>query len=276
MKKRILAMIACSLVIVAALALPATAMYEQDENYEYNVVELWAGVAFPDSGNRQGGATILTYYGTVEYCENGVLYTYSGEVNLGCVYGEAIIISTIEKSIEIYIENGRYYYDDIYGENRVYVTDIVFTYYSSDVSYVDIIYMHQLGFEFDGLACMDDYVTAGDIVEREMEIEQAYEDGHTAGYKQGSAEGYTNGKAEGYTNGKAEGYNLGYAAGEQSEVTKSFGELVSDIALAPYTAVSRMFDFEIFGINVAGAICEVFTALVALILIGVLMKYTKG
>ena len=89
------------------------------------------------------------------------------------------------------------------------------------------------------------------------------------GKEQGYNDGYTVGKTEGITEGKAEGYNTGYKAGEQSTVTRDFKSLLGDIVSAPYRAVSQMFDFEVFGINVAGAICTLFT----LVCIGIVISF---
>lgn len=111
-----------------------------------------------------------------------------------------------------------------------------------------------------------------------------YNAGETFGYENGYADakvehynlGYAAGKTFGYENGyaeaKVEHYNLGYAAGEQSTVTRDFKNIVSEIAFAPYKAISAMFDFEVFGINIAGAIFTIFTLLVFAIVLGFVIK----
>ena len=103
-----------------------------------------------------------------------------------------------------------------------------------------------------------------------------YNDGDETGYKNGYADGQSLGYSDGYTNGESagysNGYNLGYSAGEQSTVTRDFMDIVSEIAFAPYRAVSAMFDFEIFGINLAGAVFSFFTVVVILIIIGFIVK----
>ena len=49
-------------------------------------------------------------------------------------------------------------------------------------------------------------------------------------------------------------------------------DIVSEIAFAPYRAVSAMFDFEIFGINLAGAVFTFFTVVIILIVAGFVAK----
>lgn len=84
----------------------------------------------------------------------------------------------------------------------------------------------------------------------------AYQEGWDAcDYEWEQSDTLVNKFQQGYNKGKAEGF----AEGEQSNFKKSFGDILKAIALTPYTAISNMFDFEIFGVNVAGVIFEFFT-----------------
>ena len=96
-----------------------------------------------------------------------------------------------------------------------------------------------------------------------------YNNGYSAGETAGLATGYNNG----YTEGKTEGFNNGYSAGEQSTVSKDIVSIIGEIAMAPYTAISSMFDFEIFGLNVAGLIFQFITTVVFLLVVGLIFKY---
>ena len=99
--------------------------------------------------------------------------------------------------------------------------------------------------------------------------QEAYQDGFLDGYDSGLYTGHATGKTEGYEQGKKEGYDLGYAegkdygyfAGEQSTVKDDFGKLALSVVSAPFTAISNMLNFEIFGINLAGLVFFMFTAI---------------
>lgn len=119
--------------------------------------------------------------------------------------------------------------------------------------------------------------------------ENGEQSGFASGYDVGLEEGYNEGKTDGYNEGYDvgldDGWNVGYAdavdegvgrydhgfrdgvvKGESNDVSGKFVDIVGEIAFAPYRAVSAMFDFEIFGINIAGLIFELITifALVAI------------
>ena len=71
----------------------------------------------------------------------------------------------------------------------------------------------------------------------------------------------------------SDAYSQGLAIGEEDNVTQNFLTLVSEIAFAPYRAISTMFDFEIFGINIAGFIFQFFTLVVSFFVIAIIFKF---
>ena len=143
----------------------------------------------------------------------------------------------------------------------------------------------------------DDGYCDGIDVGTENGEELGFEAGYQEGYSSGSEDGYNDGKSDGYNIGyeegyvegadvgtdagyeeglrvgKASGYQSGFKAGEQSDLTKNIRSVISDIVFAPYRAISTMFDFEIFGINIAGAIFTIFTLFVILFVIGAIFKF---
>ena len=115
------------------------------------------------------------------------------------------------------------------------------------------------------------------------EYQAGYTAGYTAGVNEGKAtgeqacadknhdaiwqKGYSAGTQSGHINDMCEisyskGFREGKSAGIEEDVSGSFIECVGEIAFAPYRAVSTMFDFEIFGLNVAGVIFELFTVVI--------------
>ncbi len=102
-----------------------------------------------------------------------------------------------------------------------------------------------------------------------------YNQGYDVGYLKGHVEGYTKGQANGYNEGKAYGVNIGIKQGEQSTVTKSFVSILGEIAMTPYTAISQIFDFEIFGLNVAGIVFQLITVAIVVVVVSWIFKF-KG
>lgn len=92
-------------------------------------------------------------------------------------------------------------------------------------------------------------------------VSDGYNEGFSSGHATGKTEGYNQGKEEGYNRGYAEGKAYGYAAGEQSTVKDDFGKLALSVVSAPFTAISNMLNFEIFGINLAGLVFFMLTAI---------------
>jgi hypothetical protein len=99
--------------------------------------------------------------------------------------------------------------------------------------------------------------------------------GESAGYSQGSEEGFSQGKTEGYNEGKAYGVNIGIKQGEQSTVTRDFISILGEIAMLPYTAISQIFDFEIFGLNVAGIVFQLITVAIVVVVVSWIIKFKE-
>lgn len=102
----------------------------------------------------------------------------------------------------------------------------------------------------------------------EAGYEGGYEDGESTGYENG----YNQGNESGYTAGHAAGYNTGYAEGEQSTVSENFIDMIGEIAAAPYNAVVSMFDFEIFGVNIASFIFKAGTLIIIAVVGGLVVR----
>lgn len=84
---------------------------------------------------------------------------------------------------------------------------------------------------------------------------------------------YNDGYTEGNNDGYSSGYNLGYKEGEQSTVTKDFSDIIESIIMSPYYLASNIFDFEIFGFNVAGTIFQIISSICVLWVVGKLLEY---
>ena len=90
-------------------------------------------------------------------------------------------------------------------------------------------------------------------------------DSHTA-YDNGYANGYGDAKTEWYQKGKAEGYNLGL------QTNSSFLGLMSAIADTPIRFLRSLFNFDLFGMNVAVVVLSCLTAVVIFALIKKIWK----
>lgn len=149
---------------------------------------------------------------------------------------------------------------------------------------------YQAGYEAGKIAMMEE-------LEAAATTNKFYVAGASAGYQNGYNAGYSKGKQDGYSSGYSQGYNAGYAAnqaalkkaqeeaaaakarynsayqeGVQAEVSKNFISLVGEIAAAPFYAVQNMFNFEIFGVNVASVLLAVFTAIIVVAVIAFVLK----
>ena len=136
-----------------------------------------------------------------------------------------------------------------------------------------------------------------DELEATATTNKYYQAGVTAGYNNGYSAGYTAGEKAGYNKGYSAGYSAGYAAnqaalkkaqqeaeaakarydsayqdGVQAEVSKNFISLVGEIAAAPFHAVQNMFNFEIFGVNVASLLLAVFTLIIVVAITAFVLK----
>lgn len=84
--------------------------------------------------------------------------------------------------------------------------------------------------------------------------------------------GYCAGNSVGYSDGYSLGYQNGFSLGEESNVSENIGGLLTSVALTPFQALVNMFDFQIFGINIAKAILSLFTFLVVIAILVLLVK----
>lgn len=117
----------------------------------------------------------------------------------------------------------------------------------------------------------------------EEDLGFAWNDGYEEGFNDGEPSGYNEGFDEGKAAGLADvaeqvnaAYRNGVTKGESNDVSESFLDIIGEIAFAPYRAVSTMFDFEVFGFNLAGVVVQVFTFVVAAFVIGICGKFFFG
>lgn len=89
-----------------------------------------------------------------------------------------------------------------------------------------------------------------------MSATQSYQSGYDVGYGVGKADGLT----EGYNNGVTVGFSQG-----QTDIVKTSGTLrqfISAIFTAPSHFINTIFDFELFGFNVAGIVRTILALLI--------------
>ena len=93
-------------------------------------------------------------------------------------------------------------------------------------------------------------------------------DGLEVGKKLGYDSGYDKAKNEWYAIGKKEGTDAGYRNGLNDGQEYNLQNLVWKILDAPFTLLNNIFDFELFGINLAKAIKVV----ISLLIVGIVVK----
>ena len=78
---------------------------------------------------------------------------------------------------------------------------------------------------------------------------------------------YQNGYNDGYSNGYQGGYNSGYNAGANTDATAStIFTGILDVALIPVNVFLTIFNFDVFGINIAGIVSALLTISVVVII----------
>lgn len=125
--------------------------------------------------------------------------------------------------------------------------------------------------------------------------EAGYEDGKEDGYDEGKSDGYdegveagsTSGYQNGYAAGSADGYDRGYEKGDKAGYDRGYSEgvlkadqgaqidiagVISAVPTAARTFLDTAFNFELFGINIAGLMTTLIIAAIAVFGIRWLMK----
>lgn len=96
---------------------------------------------------------------------------------------------------------------------------------------------------------------------------QVFKAGYSAGYEtaknQYTNSGYQDGYRVGYREGELAGYNEGIADSNEYSFFNLFGSLID----VPLNAISSLFNFDIFGINVMDFVSSLFTICVALLVL---------
>lgn len=87
-------------------------------------------------------------------------------------------------------------------------------------------------------------------------------DYYQAGYSTGYGVGYDVGNTDGYNTGYGVGYDAGYNTGATS--ASNFADLLLTVADTPIYYLKSLFNFELFGVNVAVAVLSLVTISVAL------------
>ena len=111
----------------------------------------------------------------------------------------------------------------------------------------------------------------------EISIHDKLDSYYNNGYNTGLNTGYNNGYNEGYNtaydsidtdsfydNGYNEGYNKGYNTGLNESGSNVLGNALKVVVASPFDIFKRMFDFDIFGINIHNLVFSILTMFVAI------------
>lgn len=102
----------------------------------------------------------------------------------------------------------------------------------------------------------------------DLGMSYGYEKGKKDGYTEGKKDGIKEGKNAGYSEGKKDGIEEGKKLGMSEAETYSLPNLIWQILDAPFVMLNNIFNFDIFGINIAKAIKVV----ISLLIVGVVVK----
>lgn len=119
----------------------------------------------------------------------------------------------------------------------------------------------------------------------QLSYQEGYNTGYDVGYIAGENKGYTDGAEDGYDFGYDDGYSQGYDAGEifgyqdgfsagqdsDSTATTIFAGVL-DVSMIPVNVFLLMFNYEVFGINIAGFI----TGLITIAMIIIIIRFVLG
>lgn len=98
-----------------------------------------------------------------------------------------------------------------------------------------------------------------------------YDTGYKEGYYQGKNDYLNSGFQDGYDKGKADGKSEGYNDGLEDASNYSFLSLMTAVVDAPIQALTKMFGFELLGVNLFSVISGLFTVCVILVLLRLLL-----
>lgn len=98
-----------------------------------------------------------------------------------------------------------------------------------------------------------------------------YNSGYLAGHNDGYAQGEQFGYNSGFTAGSSDGYNTGYNAGIEAANTYSFLGLIGAVVDAPVKAFTGLFNFEIFGFDMAAFMLSLLTVCVLLKIVSLVL-----
>lgn len=164
----------------------------------------------------------------------------------------------------------RYYYSNnyelYYPNQNGFTTDTIVsntTWYNllggDNVSYIIDLYLQ--------VRLLDSYTWS--MFENNMgnDYQSGFNDGYSQGYQNGKNDGYQNGyldgKTEWYDKGVQFGHDTGYQEGLEDGTNNNYGfpSLFYSIADTPVLMIQRLFNFDLFGMNVLTVVLSLFTAI---------------
>lgn len=105
-----------------------------------------------------------------------------------------------------------------------------------------------------------DTMSGGFVIPYTEHYFNGYDNGYDAGTESGYTDGYANGNKDGYRNG----YDVGYVEGGQESGNTGFFNLLYAVVDAPVQALTSLFDFEIFGMDMKKFVLSLLTACIVL------------
>lgn len=94
-----------------------------------------------------------------------------------------------------------------------------------------------------------------------------YDSGYYSGFNDGEKKGFTDGRLEGVNIGKQQGYSQGFNEGVASANNYSFLGLMTSTIDAPLQVFTKMFDFNLLGVNMSSFYLSLFTACIIIIIL---------
>ena len=131
------------------------------------------------------------------------------------------------------------------------------------------------------LFCADDFSYSfvfknSDTWDRSAEDINNYQEGYRAGYDTalgiGDSAGYSRGYDEGYDDGQPAGYNEGLSHADYDSTALTIMSGIIDVALLPVNVFLMILNFEVFGVNISGAVSALLTISIVIIICIILMN----
>lgn len=196
------------------------------------------------------------------------------------------LYSTIVDNDPLYINTSAcYYYDGNISYSGITNNDVYQIFYNWEDVYSSLTFLNTYtDYDLYKTYYLLDYDMFYNGLRMLVGADSTFNDGYSIGYNEGVNVGYDNGYDAGYDNGYDVGYdngfNVGYDSGynegaTQDETATAIMSGIVSIGFIPINFFLAIFNWEVFGINIAGFVSSILSVCVLIIIIKHVFS-TKG